>query len=151
MTVRTWVTLSVLVVLALGAAAAVFFFSPISHPELLATYGEDQTRLEGRFDGACWPQRGNELRCRRPPEDRSLPDGPVLLASGEIRLLAVFPVQPDDGTIRIVDANGREALEEEWRGELPYELTPGSYVLEAEARYEGGAYVRYRFPFQVGG
>jgi hypothetical protein len=148
MTVRTWITLSVLVVLALGAAFAVRFLSPIRPPDLLVR--TDDTPLRGVLVEFCWQQRDGELRCEE-RTDVEPPDGPSVPAEGELRLLAAFPVQPEGGTIRIADEDGDTELRSEWTDELPYDLDPGDYTLEAEARYPDGAFVRYVFAFSIDG
>lgn len=148
MTVRAWITVSAALLVALTVATAVFFLRPSQPPELLASVPD--ARLQGRLMASCWPQRGGDLSCTEaahPPD----PDVPVIPSEGEIRLVAAFPVQPEDGSARIVDARtGRaEVTVGGWEEKVPYELPAGRWRLEAEARYPDGAYVRYSFGFRT--
>lgn len=148
MTVRAWITISVVLLVALTVATVAFFLRPSRPPELLASVPD--ARLEGSLVASCWPQRGGGLGCteERPPAEQ---EPPVIPRAGDIRVIAAFPIQPEDGSARIVDAGtGREeASVDGWKERIAYELPPGRWRLEAEARYPEGAYVRYSFPFRT--
>jgi hypothetical protein len=149
-TVRTWVTLSVLVLVALTVAVFARFLAPVDAPPVLLRVG--QTRIEGARDEANWPQRGGDLRYEE--QDRESPaDVPTIPREGEFRIVVAFPAQPEDGTIEIERNNERgdeeRVLREDWTDDLRYELEPGSYTLLAYAEYPDDAFVRYRFGFLV--
>lgn len=146
MTVRTWVTISVVVLVALGAAFLFRVLSPIRPPAILVTASD--VRLDGTYRGSCWPQRGGDLRCEEP--NREPPEGPGarIPLSGEIRVVVAFPSQPDETRLRFVDRRSgslafEAALEDT---EARYRLDPGTYLIEVEARYGEEAFVRYAFP-----
>ena len=145
MTVRAWITISVLVLLALAAAVTIRVLSPIPAPALFASAG--RTRIEGVFRGSCWTQGGGKLHCRQ--GERGARSGPAVPASGTLRVLAAYPVQPERGTLRITSSSGRVVHEGTWSDRVAYSLDRGSYILAADARYGGRAYVRYDFPFVV--
>jgi hypothetical protein len=144
-TVRTWLTISALALLALGIAVAVRFTSQPDPPPILARAGE--VRLEGTMEAACWPDRGNEVRCRE-GSDEARPPARAIPPAGSIRLIVAFPVQPERGQIRIL-RDGDVVNEGGWTERVAYDLEPGRYELVAEARYEQSTYVRWRFPFAV--
>jgi len=149
MTVRAWFTISAVAMAVLTAAFVYrFFFAPVSPPEVLVTAAEG--RIEGTYAGSCWPQRGDELEC----EEAADPDAesPTAIApTGTLRVVVVFPQQPDRGRLVITDAStGGEVLSEAWTDRLTYDLAPGTYRLEADARYPSGAFVRYVFAVSVG-
>ncbi len=148
MTVRAWFTISALCLLALGAAAATRFFAPIEPPELMARVADQ--RLHGVHAGSCWPQRNGSPRCET--TDGEHPEAPTIPPGGSIRIVSLYPVQPDRGSVRVVETGSGEAvLRETWTDRLSYELDPGRYRLEVEARYGENAYVRYAFGFTVDG
>lgn len=146
MSVRTWFTLSALVLVALGIAFAVRIFSPVGAPEILASAGD--VSLEGYELASCWPQRGGEARCRTTERDD---DGPytTIPSTGTLRILAAFPVQPDDGSVIVTDGSGQPVIVSSWTREIDYDLDTGSYELLAEGRYTDGGNVTYRFFFSV--
>ncbi|HVL81689.1 MAG TPA: hypothetical protein VM840_08865 [Actinomycetota bacterium] len=148
MTVRAWFTISAVLLVALAGSSLFWFLRPAEPPALSASVPE--ARLEGSLVRSCWPQRGGELRC----ESREAPSpagAPVIARSGDIRVVALLPVQPERGTTRIVEARTRRtvAATRSWQERVPYELEAGTWVLEAEARFPDGAYVRYAFPFRT--
>jgi hypothetical protein len=146
-TVRTWITISVIAAAALGGAFAVRLFRPIEAPALVARAGE--VRLPAIDRGSCWPQGDTTPRCR-PPAATGPGQGPRLDAQGRIDVFAAYPVQPEDGEIKIVDtASSRPLKTLEYTDRVDYDLPPGRYVLEVEGRYGEDAYVRYAFGFRV--
>lgn len=153
MTVRAWFTISAVALVALGIAFALRVFSPLGAPELLVTVEgtADSVRLPGVHEESCWVQRDDELRCVDP--DPQLPgDPPSVPRTGRMRIVAAFPVQPDEGTVRVVErSSGRVAFESELDDRIDYELAPGRYVLRVEARYPDDAFVRYAYPLRVEG
>jgi hypothetical protein len=120
------------------------FLRPLRPPEVLVSVGD--VRLDGRVVEACWPQRGGELDCTREdgtPEARAVP------GEGELRLVVAYPAQPQDGEITI--ARGRKTVEshDDWDREVGYDLPPGEYTLDVQARYPEDASLHYVFPFRV--
>ncbi len=153
MTVRVWLTISAVALVALGTAFALRVFSPLEAPELVVTVEgrAESVRLPGVHEGSCWGQQDGELRCVDPDPD--LPgDPPTVPASGRMRIVAAFPVQPDEGTVRILEQPGGDiAFETELDDRIDYDgLEPGDYVLRVEGRYPDGAFVRYAFPMRAG-
>src|SRR5688572_13457634 len=144
MTVRTWFTISALVLVALAGAVVYQFLRPLRPPEILVSVGD--VRLDGRVERACWPQRNGELDCGS--EDRS-DDRRIIPNEGTFRFVVAFPAQPEDGKITI--ARGRRTLESHdgWDRELDYDLEPGNYVLDVQAQYPEDAHLHYVFPFKV--
>ena len=144
MTVRTWITLSLLLLVAMTVAVFVRFLAPVDAPPVLARVGDE--RIEGVLDEACWPQRGGELRCTEgdegPRAEGTLPD------EGTMRLIVAYPAQPEEGRIEIV-RGGDRVLRTDWDDEIDYELDRGTYTMTADARYPEDAFVRYRFAFRV--
>ena len=148
MTVRTWFTISAVAALALVATFALRAFRPIPPPELLARV--DDTRIEGVYDGSCWPQSEGDLRCEDRDADVSGASGPRVPAEGMMRFIAAYPVQPAGGTLEIVDAeSGATIVRDGYAESVPYELEPGRYAVMVEARYPDDAYVRYVFAFEA--
>lgn len=145
MTVRTWFTLSALILVALCVAIVAKLLAPASPPAILARV--DETRLEGALVEGCWPQRGDDLRCEEggdaDPERRTIPP------EGEFRVVVAFPTDPEDGSVRVVDEDGEPVIDEDWDERVPYELDPGDYELEVRADYPAEARVAYTFPFTV--
>lgn len=151
MTVRAWVTISAACLLALVGALAWQFLRPLEAPQLIARSAEQE--LSSAFHGSCWPQQTGELHCR-PPADSDPGSEVRLPSSGSIRIIAVYPVQPEDGSVHIFDERtGETVLEEEdgdgWPDRVSYTLDAGTYHLEAAAGYPNGGWVRYRFGFTV--
>jgi hypothetical protein len=144
MTVRTWITLSLFLLVAMTVAVFVRFLAPVGAPPVLARVGE--VRVEGALDEACWPQRGGELRCTEgddgPRADATLPD------EGKLRLIVAYPAQPEGGRIDI-RRDGESVLRTDWEDEIAYELEPGTYTMIADATYPQDAFVRYRFAFRI--
>lgn len=67
-----------------------------------------------------------------------------------MRLVAAFPTPPQDGKILIVNDSSRTVQAvDRWTDKLQYDLSAGRYRVLAEARYAGGAFVRYAFGFTV--
>ena len=105
------------------------------------------------MQAACWPDRRNNVRCREATDDVPAP-ARTIPPAGSIRLIVAFPVQPEAGDIRILrDAEvvSQSVDQGGWTDRVGYELEPGRYTLVAEARYEQGTYVRWRFTFVVAG
>lgn len=152
MTVRVWLTISAVALVALGIAFALRVFSPLEAPELIVTVEgrTESVRLPGVHEESCWEQRDGELRCVDP--DPELPEGPPAVpVSGRMRIVAAFPVQPDEGTVRIIEQReGDIGFEAELDDRIAYELEEGHYVLRVEASYSDGAFVRYAFPLRAG-
>jgi hypothetical protein len=146
-TVRAWFTISAVAMAALVAAVVLKAFAPLQPPAILATAGP--VRLTGSSQGSCWPQRGSKLRCEPADPKPKVPPA-VLPASGTIRVVTAFPVQPKDGSVRIEDSSGNAVLSDpSWTDDVRYTLEPGSYVLRAQADYPARAYVRWAFAFVV--
>jgi hypothetical protein len=144
MTVRTWITISVAVLVALSVAVVVQFLRPVPAPAIVVHAGD--VRLDGAMDGSCWPQRNGELRCVD-PEPR--PDGQTIDGNGSFRIVFAYPGEPKTGEIAIDEAGGEPVLSSGWKRTLRYELEPGSYTLTARAGDEDEAFVRYAFAFNV--
>jgi hypothetical protein len=140
-TVRAWFTISALVLAALAAAFAFRLFSSIPAPEIIVRVGED--RLDGALVAYCWPQRtGTE--CVRQDADPARAE--QIPASGSMRFIVTYPVQPDEGRLTFRDAEtGESIVTSDWTGRLPYELPPGRYTIDARADYPDDSYVRYVF------
>jgi hypothetical protein len=146
MTVRTWITLSVAVLIALSVAVVVQFLRPVPPPVIVVRAGD--ARLEGFLDGACWPQRSGKLRCAKDDEtptfEQSIP------ANGSLRFVFAYPAEPKEGFIRIEDVDEDKAVvRTDWKRTLRYELDPGRYILTAQAGKSGESYVRYVFALRV--
>lgn len=140
MTVKAWLTISAIVLVALTVSVVVRLLQPAPAPEILARVGD--TRLEGELIEACWPQRGGEIRCEDGdgggPATKSVP------SEGTLRV-AVYPVEPKSGTVTVRGADGDEVLSRRWTKAVRYELDPGTYDVVAAADYGSGAKVSYRF------
>jgi hypothetical protein len=145
-TVRTWFTISVLVLVALSAAVVVRFLAPVDPPPIFVRSGE--SRLVGSLDKGCWPQRGGDLRCEE-GGDGERPRAGTIPREGKLRVVVAYPAQPEDGRIRIVRFPSREVLDEEWSESIDYKFEAGTYVMSADARYPEKAYTRYVFRFRV--
>lgn len=146
-TVRTWFTISALVLVALAVAAVVRIVSPLPAPRLLAT--ASGRPLEGAPVASCWPQRSGDLRCLR-SDDGPPADATPVPADGRLRIIADFPVQPVEGVIRLVDTATDEAvIDGAFTDRIDYDLQPGRYLLRVEARWGEGAFVRYAFALAV--
>jgi hypothetical protein len=145
MTVRAWFTISAVALGVLTVAFLIWLTGPSRAPRLVASAGN--VRLQGSPAGSCWPARSGKLSCSREPRRR----GPAtrIAPSGTIRVFADFPVQPEDGSVRILRGDGSVASESKWTDRLPYSLEPGSYDLIAEGRWRRGAFVRYDFALAV--
>jgi len=144
MTVRTWITLSIAILVALSVAIVVRLLAPVPHPPILARSGE--ARLEGRLIEACWPQRGGDLRCEK---GSGTNDPMTIPGEGELRIVVAYPAQPEEGSLRVMRGRKTVLGSKDWEDEVTYDLDAGTYELIAEARYPQDAFVRYRFAFRV--
>ena len=144
MTVRTWFTISALVLVALAGAVVYQFLRPLNPPEILVSVGD--VRLDGRIVEACWPQRSGDLDCGS--EDRT-DQRRVVPGKGKFRLVVAYPAQPEDGEITL--SRGRRTLKfrDRWDREIAYNLPPGDYSLDVRARYPEDAFLHYVFPLTV--
>jgi hypothetical protein len=143
MTVRTWITLSVLILVALSVATVVRLLTPVV-PEVVARSGE--THLDGTLIETCWPQRGGDLRCEK-GDDRG--EVVAVEADGTFNVIVVYPAQPDEGRLQIRRGGKTVVDTDDWERELDYDLEAGTYELIAEGRYPEDAFVRFRFAFRV--
>lgn len=143
MTVRTWITLSLLLLVAMTAAVIVRFLLPVDAPPILVRSGD--VRLDGELVRACWPQRGGELRCQQGDGEA---ETVTVGREGTFRIIVAYPAQPEEGRFTIT-RDGERVLREDWDDELPYDLGAGAYTLEARAEYPQDAVVVYRFGFRV--
>ena len=140
MTVRTWVTLSVLVLVALTIAVFVRLRQPAPVPEILARVGD--TRITGELVSSCWPQSGGETVCKDAP-DGSAPRPVPVPEEGRLRFVA-YPVEPRDAVIELAGTTY------DWDDDIDYELDSGEYEISLEADYGGGNRVSYAFAIRVG-
>ncbi len=145
MTVRTWITLSVAVLIALSIAIVLQFLRPVPPPAIVVRAGD--VRLSGVLDGACWPQRSGKLRCTKDEDTKASEQ--TIDDNGSFRIVFAYPAEPKEGSVTVTDAEGREVLESDWKRTLRYELDPGRYVLTAQAGTSGESYVRYVFALRV--
>ena len=139
MTVRTWVTISVLAMTALAIAVVVRLMQPAPVPEILARVGE--VRIEGTLVSSCWPQRGGETVCKD-NEDADDPARATIPGEGRLRF-AAYPVEPKDAEIVFAGKTY------EWEDDINYELDPGRYAISVNADYGEGNRVRYAFSLRV--
>lgn len=140
MTVRTWFTISALVLVALAAAFAFRLFTSIPPPEIIVRVGE--ARVQGSLRAYCWPQRSGVKCDQQEPESRRAATIP---SSGRMRFV-VYPVPPEKGRVTIRDAEtGETVLTKLWTERFSYELEPGRYTIDARGEYPPEAYVRYLF------
>ncbi|MEX2394769.1 MAG: hypothetical protein WD826_09860 [Actinomycetota bacterium] len=144
MTVRTWFTISALVLIALSVAIVFRLRQPAPQPEILARVG--QIRLEGELRHSCWPKSGGEITCLS--DDQKTPGIRTIPKSGEMDFSA-YPVEPNDGTITFEDASGDVVLEEDWDDEIGYDLRSGLYDITVNADYGDEASVRYLFRVRI--
>jgi hypothetical protein len=151
-TVRTWFTISAIVVVALFAAVAVRLFVPGSQgpPDIVVRVGD--VRLDGAVRESCWPQRDGAITCEERTDTES--ESHIIPAAGSMRIFVSYPAQPKRGSIVI--SNGRRTvLKRKWTHNFRYSLDPGSYTLTVEAGYEpeAGTTTRpslvYDFDFRV--
>lgn len=145
MTVRTWITLSVAVLIALSIAVVVQFLRPVPPPAIVVR--ADDTRLVGRLDEACWPQRNGKLRCTK-GEDADQPTQ-TIGDNGSFRIVFAYPADPKEGFVTVTDGDGDEVLGSDWKRTLRYDLAPGTYTLTAQAGTTGETFVRYVFALRV--
>jgi hypothetical protein len=146
MTVRTWITISVLVLIALSAAFVTQLTRTIEPPPIIVqTKGE---RLDGALDDACWPQRNGKLRCTTGDEH---PVPQTIDGNGSFRIVLASPAQPQEGSLRITDDDGDTIVKSGWKRTLRYDLEPGAYSFTAQAGESGrnNAFVRYVFALRV--
>jgi hypothetical protein len=144
MTVRTWITISVAVLVALSVAVVVQFLRPVPAPAIVVHAGD--VRLDGEVDESCWPQRNGKLRCveHEPRLSAQTIDG-----NGSFRIVFAYPGEPKTGEITISDSKQNEVLGSGWKRTLRYDLPPGSYTMTARAGDPDEAFVRYAFAFKV--
>ena len=141
MTVRTWITISVIVVVALCAAVVLQFTLPVRPPEIVLRAAG--VHLTGALEASCWPQRSGDLKCTR---HDARPKAQRIAPKGSLRAIFVYPAKPNDGTIRIDRArDGHNVLRSKWKPTVPYRLAPGRYLVTAQVGALRGAYVRYVF------
>jgi hypothetical protein len=145
MTVRTWMTLSALILVALTVAIFVRLLAPVDAPPVLVRVGD--VRLEGDRVEACWPQRGGKLRCQEADTDRS--DATTVPSEGEFRIVVAYPAQPTDGNVEILPVDGGKKQHFDYDDEIAYDLKRGEYVLQVSAMYPEQARVVYRFAFRT--
>lgn len=145
MTVRTWITISIAVLVALSVAAVVQFLRPVPPPPIVVR--ADDVRLEGSVDEACWPQRNGKLRCTK---DADRAGENTIGGNGSFRIVLAYPAEPKEGFVRVERTDGKDVLRtDEWERTLRYDLDPGRYVLTAQAGTSGEAFVRYVFALRV--
>ena len=145
MTVRTWITLSVAVLVALSVAVVVQLLRPVPPPAIVVR--ADDTRLTGVLDEACWPQRNGSLRCTDSEGDE--PPAQTIDGNGSFRIVFAYPADPKEGSVTVEDDDGDEVLESDWKRTLRYDLEPGTYTLTTQAGTTGEAFVRYVFALRV--
>lgn len=146
MTVRTWITISVALLVALSVAVVVQFLRPVPPPQIVVR--AEDARLNGVLDEACWPQRNGKLRCTS--EKGQEQPGNTIDANGSFRIVFAYPAEPKEGSIAVERSDGKTMLStDEWKRTLRYDLDPGRYVLTAQAGKEGEAFVRYVFALTV--
>lgn len=146
MTVRAWFTISAIVLVALTAAVVYRLLAPVPAPEILVRAGD--VKLEGHRQTACWPQRNGEVSCER-GGNGALTKKNAIPAEGTIRSVVGFPVQPENGRLRITTRTGRAVVDEDWSRTYRYDLAPGTYALEVTAEYPNNAHVTYLFLLSV--
>lgn len=145
MTVRTWITISVLALVGLTTATAYQFLRPVQPPQVVVHAGNE--RINGAFAAACWPQRTGVLRCTR--EKNATPRETTIPSKGTLRVVLASPAQPTDGSIVIRDQHGETVLRTGWKRTVRYDLEPGTYTLTAQAGASDNAFVRYVFTLKV--
>jgi hypothetical protein len=145
MTVRTWITLSVAVLIALSVAIVVQFLRPVPPPAIVVRAGD--ARLTGVLDEACWPQRSGKLRCTHGnPEDAP---AQTIDDNGSFRIVFAYPAEPKEGSITVRTPDGKDVIDADWKRTLHYDLDPGRYVLTTQAGKSGESFVRYVFALRV--
>lgn len=142
MTVRAWFTISAVVLVVLTGAVTYRLLAPVSTPAILARAGD--VRLEGEHVYSCWPQRGGRPKCER---SKATPRAVVVPRSGKLRVVVAYPVQPDSWQLTIANSERTVIFTESH--DLDYELGPGSYRMDVQARYPDDAFVQYHFRFKV--
>jgi hypothetical protein len=147
MTVRTWITVSVAVLVALSVAVLLQFTRPIQPPSIVVHAGDQH--IAGALDSACWPQRSGKLRCVKHKKVDAAAN--TIPGNGSLRIVFAYPAEPKDGLIHISDdSTGRTVLRSGWKRTIRYDLPPGTYTMTARAGKSGkGAYVRYVFVLKV--
>lgn len=142
MSVRAWFTISAAVLVLLGGAVVYRLLAPVPTPEILGRSGD--VRLEGQHLASCWPQRGGPLRCR---ESRGSPELTDVAGRGTLRFLVAYPAEPEEWQITVARDRRTALVEDEAR--FTYDLEPGRYDVDVQARYPEDAFVQYRFAFRV--
>jgi len=145
MTVRTWFTISIVVVIALFAAVALKLSAPVNAPSIVARVGE--TRLAGHLVASCWPGGNGKIACKQGKGDGN---GAVatIPPKGTLRVIVAYPLQPKDGYLQFSRKTG-PLYRTPWRENTHYDLPPGRYTLNAVAQYPKGPHVEYSFDFRV--
>jgi hypothetical protein len=143
-TVRSWITISVLVLVALAGATVYQFTRPLEPPAILVHAGSKQLDGSPTYT-SCWPQRNGKLRCTG--ED-PVANGQTIGRSGSFRFVVAYPIQPDEGSIRIY-RDRKTVLKRSWKRSLRYKLEPGSYVMTVRAEYPARAVTAYAYSFTV--
>jgi len=144
MTVRTWFTISALVLLALIAAIVFKLFVPVSPPKILARSGS--ARIPGVLKVACWPQRSGDPRCTKGPDQT--PEPTALRGKGRVRFVVAYPAEPQHVTVTSHVPGRAEAITRRDRSYIAYSKS-GLYTVLVNAQYPGNAYVTYYFRFSV--
>ena len=144
MTVRTWLTISVICVIALFAAVILKLTAPVNAPTMLARVGE--IRLQGQRDSSCWPV-GMKTKCAGRTAATPAVSVP---GKGTLRVIVAYPLQPkaSQGTIEVRQGE-TVIIKRDWHENTNYDLAPGSYELVAYAAYRNNAHIRYTFPFRA--
>ena len=141
---RTWFTISAVLVLALIAAVALKLSVPSGPPTIVARVGD--IRLNGALQESCWTDGPGKKQCTtpetRPGEAVTIP------GKGTLRIVVAYPSQPSKGTI-VVSQGSKVVFSNKWRQNTRYELRPGRYELVANAEYPRGVHIEYAFAFRA--
>ena len=144
MTVRTWFTLSAVVVIALFGAVALKLTAPVNAPTIVARAGE--LRLHGRRISACWPNGRGKEKCTG--AENTAPDVATLSRRGTLRVVVAYPLQPKQGYIE-VRSGDRVVFKRPWSENTDYNVPSGNYELVAYAKYAKSSHLEYAFGFRV--
>jgi hypothetical protein len=145
MSVRTWFSISALVLVVLAIAFVLRFFAPVPAPEIVARVGS--IRVAGQRVADCWPQRDGKVRCETRSVEWKNPSR--LRGKSTIHVVVAYPVQPQAGSLALATRDGHTIVTSKWTDSLPYDLPAGDYSLRVRADYPNGAYVDYAFPLTV--
>lgn len=144
MTVRTWFTISTIVVIALFGAVALKLSAPVNAPTIVVRSGD--LRLVGHRNGACWPKGNGRLHCVG--ADPAPPRVVMLPRRGKLRVVVAYPLQPKQGYVAIT--HGRDIISKRnWTESFAYDVPPGTYQLIAYAKYPKSVFVQYLFAFRA--